>query len=184
MKIITSIVCMFCIVSFLGSQLSSQTKPKFASPILLTSAGQSADVTLAGMLCKKVSIQAKSVPMAKIADLDGIKTVVLVAGFSSKGLGADGISREQEIARIKDLITAAKEKKIPIVMMHIGGKPRRGSQSDEFNKIAAEAANYMLVVKQGDEDHFFSTIATKGKVPIDLIDKIAEATKPLGEIFK
>ncbi len=173
----------FCI--FLVSlPLLSQTKPKFSQPILLTSAGQSADVTLAGMLCKKLSLNSKTVTMAKASDLDGMKTLVIVAGFSSKGLGAAGISREQELSRIKELIASAKEKKIPVMMMHIGGKPRRGTQSDDFNKIAGESSAYMLVVKQGDEDQFFSNMASKNKTPIDLIEKIAEAVKPLGEIFK
>jgi hypothetical protein len=151
--------------------------------VLITSAGQSADVTIAGMLFKKANIQAKALPLAKTTDLDGLKTLVVVAGFSSKGLGAAGISREQEMSRVQSLLQAAKEKKLKIMLLHIGGKARRGNQSDDFNKIAAEASSYLLVVKQGDEDQFFSKIAAEKKSPIDLVDKIADAVKPVATAF-
>jgi hypothetical protein len=161
----------------------SQPKAKFEQPVLLTSAGQSADVTIAGMLFKKANIQAKSLPLAKTTDLEGVKTLVVVAGFSSKGMGAAGISREQELTRVKSLLAAAQEKKLKVVTLHLGGKARRGNQSDDFNKMAAEASSYLLVVKQGDEDQFFSKIASEKKIPFDLVDKIADAVHPIGNVF-
>jgi hypothetical protein len=163
---------------------SAASNEKYEQPILVTSAGQSADVTLVNMLCKKLSLNAKAVNMAKTSDLGGMKTLVIVAGFSSKGLGAAGISRDQELTRVKELIVSAKEKKIKIVMMHIGGKPRRGNQSDDFNKIASESASHMIVVKQGNEDQFFSKIADANKIAIDLVEKISETSQPLSALFK
>jgi hypothetical protein len=170
-------------IALLPGAALSQPKGKFEQPVLITSAGQSADVTIAGMLFKKANIQAKALPLARITDLDGVKTLVVVAGFSSKGLGAAGISREQELTRVKSLLAAAQEKKLKVVMLHIGGKARRGNQSDDFNKMAAEASSYLLVVKQGDEDQFFSKIAAENKIPISLVDKIADAVQPVGSIF-
>jgi hypothetical protein len=180
--VLLSILAVFIIGLFQGIALS-QPKEKFEQPVLITSAGQSADVTIAGMLFKKANIQAKALPLAKTTDLDGLKTLVVVAGFSSKGLGAAGISREQEMSRVQSLLQAAKEKKLKIMLLHIGGKARRGNQSDDFNKIAAEASSYLLVVKQGDEDQFFSKIAAEKKSPIDLVDKIADAVKPVATAF-
>jgi len=181
-NVLLSILAVFTIALLPGFALS-QPKGKFEQPVLITSAGQSADVTIAGMLFKKANIQAKALPLAKTADLDGVKTLVVVAGFSSKGLGAAGISREQELARVKSLLAAAQEKKLKVVMLHLGGKARRGNQSDDFNKMAAEASRYLLVVKQGNEDQFFSKIAAEKKIPIELVDKIADAVQPVGNIF-
>lgn len=175
------IITILNIFALLG--LYSQSSVVFEKPVLITSAGQSADITLASMLCKKINLEHKAISTAKESDLSGIKTLIIVAGFSSKGLGAAGVSREDELKRIKSLISAAKDKKINIVMMHLGGKPRRGNQSDEFNKLAAEAANYMIVVKQGDDDGFFSKIAENKKIKIDLIEKIADGVNPLKSIF-
>jgi len=184
MNIIMRTLRIYLAALLLASTLFGQSKARFEQPILITSAGQSADVTLVSMLCKKLSLKAKAIPMAKISDLADAKTLVIVAGFSSKGLGAAGISREQELDRVKDIIEAAKKQKTPILMMHIGGKPRRGTQSDEFNQIAAQAADRMLVVKQGDEDKFFSDIAAKNKTSIDIIEKIVDAQKPLADYFQ
>jgi len=164
--------------------LFPQSKPKFDQPVLITSAGQSADVTIAGMIFKRANVQAKAIPLAKAADLEGVKTLVVVAGFSSKGLGAAGISREQELARVQSILQEAREKKLKIMTLHIGGKARRGNQSDDFNKMAAEVASYLLVVKQGNEDQFFSKIAAEKKIPIDLVDKIVDAVQPVAKAFE
>lgn len=157
--------------------------PKYQQPILISSAGQSADVILAGMLFKKLNLDYKTVNLAKESDLEGIKTLVIVPGFSSKGLGAAGISREDEMERVVELINSAKEKGIRIVTLHIGGNARRGNQSDDFNKFVTESSSYMIVVSQGDEDKFFSNISAKTNIPIKLVDKIVDATEPINELF-
>lgn len=167
-----------------GTLLFSQSNMKFEQPVLITSAGQSADVTIAGTLFKKANVQAKAMPLAKTSDLEGIKTLVVVAGYSSKGLGSAGISREQELARVQSLLQAAREKKIAIFTLHIGGKARRGNQSDDFNKMASVVASYLLVVKQGNEDQFFSKIAAEKKIAIDLVDKIADAVQRVAKAFE
>ncbi len=156
----------------------------FQSPILITSAGQSADVTLAGSLCKKAGLEAKVIPAASVADLKGFKTLMIVAGFSSKGLGAAGTSRDQEMERVKAIVAASQAAKLPIITLHIGGKARRGTQSDDFNKFAAEAARQLIVVKQGNEDGFFTKIAANRKVKIEVVDKIAGVIEPLAAAFK
>jgi hypothetical protein len=165
------------------SSLRSQEKPKFERPILVTSAGQSADVTMASTLLKRADIEATVTPLAEADDLKGIRTLIVVAGFSSKGLGAAGISRDDEMARITALLTAAQKEKIPVLTMHLGGAARRGSQSDDFNLVAAEAASRLIVVKGGDEDQFFSSLAATKKIPIDLVEKIAGALGPLQSVF-
>jgi len=122
-------------------------------------------------------------PMASAKDLKDAKTLIIVAGFSSKGLGAAGVSREEEMERVTNVIAAARKQKMPILMMHIGGTARRGGQSDDFNTAAAEAADCMIVVKQGDEDGLFSTIASTQKIPIYLVEKMSAAVAPLKELF-
>lgn len=182
--IILKFAAAFFFLSAASPLLFAQPKVKFEQPVLITSAGQSADVTIAGMIFKRANVQAKSISLAKASDLDGMKTLVMVAGFSSKGLGAAGISREQEIARVQSILKTSKEKKLRIITLHIGGKARRGNQSDDFNKMTAEASSYLLVVKQGDEDQFFSKIAAEKKIALDLVDKIADAVQPVAKAFE
>ena len=157
---------------------------KYEQPILITSAGQSADVKLVKLLAKKQELNAETKLMADVSDLEGIKTLIIVPGFSSKGLGAAGISQEDEMNRVKTLVNAANGKNIPIVMMHIGGKARRGGQSDGFCQLIAENSKAMIVVAQGNEDDFFTKISKEKGIPMESVEKISFAAEPMGKLFK
>ncbi len=183
MRNISKIFLLSLIIIF-ASKLNAQEEIKFEQPILISSAGQSADVKLAGLLLKKQKLDSKTVTLAKPGDLEGVKTLILVPGFSSKGLGAAGISADEENDRIVKLIDAAKEKNIPIVLLHIGGKARRKGQSDKFIQTSADAAKYMIVVEQGNEDNLFTELSKSLKIPLVLVEKIPSAAEPLGKIFK
>lgn len=163
---------------------AAQDNPKFEQPVLISSAGQSADVKLAGLLLKREKVESVTALIAKPADLEGKKTLILVPGFSSKGLGAAGISAEEELERVKGIIEKANEGNVPIILLHIGGNARRKGQSDQFIKLVAESAKYMIVVKQADEDNFFSDLKASLNIPLVLVDKIPSAAEPLGKLFK
>ncbi len=186
MKTTATILGILILALCLSASVSAQetVKAAFEQPILISSAGQSADVKLVGMLAKRQKLETKVVTMATASDLEGVKTLVIVPGFSSKGLGAAGVSQKEEMDRVTLLVNAANEQGIPIVTVHVGGKARRGGQSDGFNQLAAESCKSMIVVQQGDEDKFFSTLATEKKIPITIVEKIAMAGKPLGELFQ
>lgn len=156
---------------------------KYDQPVLISSAGQSADVKLVQMLAQRQKLDARTVPMATSADLEGIKTLIIVPGFSSKGLGAAGVSQQQEMDRVKALVNAANTINIPIIMVHVGGNARRQGQSDAFNKFIAENSKYMIVVRQGDEDGFFSDISKAKGLPLMLVDKISDTATPIGNLF-
>ena len=183
MKRYLQVILIILFASFITKSFA-QDKRKFELPVLVSSAGQSADVKLAGLLFKRLKIEAKTVNMAKAEDLKGVKTLVVVPGFSSKGLGAAGISADDEMQRVKSLMAEAKKMKIPVVMLHIGGKARRKGQSDNFIKAVSEITKYMIVVKQGNEDNFFTDMSKKLNVPLVLVDKIPDAEGPLGQLFK
>jgi hypothetical protein len=183
MKQLMRLVFLVALLGCCAPMIAAEGDITLEAPVLVSSAGQSADVSMAELLCKKAGVEATVLPMAGVADLKGVKTLIIVAGFSSKGLGAAGVSREEEMERVTKLVAAAGKGGIPILMMHVGGTARRGGQSDDFNKAAAEAADCMIVVKKGDEDGLFSTIAEKRKVPIYLVDKMSGAVAPLKELF-
>jgi len=156
----------------------------FQQPVLISSAGQSADVKLVKLLASRENLDAVTVPLAAADDLKGVGTMLLVPGFSSKGLGAAGISQEEEMDRVRALVKASAGEKIPIILVHVGGNARRKGQSDAFNELVARNSAHMIVVSQGDEDHFFSDIASEENIPLDLVENIAAAATPLGALFK
>jgi hypothetical protein len=152
-------------------------------PMLITAAGQSQDVTMVKILAQKADLKFTFEKLAKPELLKDHATLVLVTGGSTKGLGAANIDKDQELARVNSLIKAARETKKNIITMHVGGPSRRGKLSDEFNKLTAESADCLIIVKNGNEDQMFSKIAEKKKIPIYLIDKIIEAGDILKQIF-
>jgi len=153
-------------------------------PVLITSAGQSADVLMVKILAQKAGLAFTFDKLATPEKLKDHNTLILVGGGSTKGLGAAKIDKQQELDRVQQLIAAAKKTNISIVTMHMGGKARRGKLSDEFNFLAAKAADCLIVVKSGDEDQFFSKTASDKKIKIHLIDKIMDAKEKLTEIFQ
>jgi hypothetical protein len=152
-------------------------------PILLTAAGQGPDLTMIKILAQKNNLKFTFDKLARPDMLKDHATLLLVAGSSTKGLGAANIDKDQELKRVQSLINAAKESKMPIVTMHVGGPSRRGKLSDDFNTIAAENADCLIIVKSGNDDGFFSKIAATKKIPIFLIDKIVDAGEIMKQIF-
>ncbi len=157
--------------------------PIFEQPVLITSAGQSVDVKLAGVLATRQKIEHEIKADAKASDLGEFKTLLVVPGYSSKGLGAAGISRDNEMKRVESLLAAAAEAGMPVLTLHLGGKARRGVQSDDFCRIAAENSTLAIVVAQGDEDGFFSDICEEKEIPLKIVKAMAGAMDPLGKAF-
>ncbi|MDP8228688.1 MAG: DUF6305 family protein, partial [Candidatus Electryoneaceae bacterium] len=63
----------------------------YGQPILLTPAGQSAEGFMIRTMCMRLGIDVRYQPQATPDSLGDAKTLLLVAGGSSKGLGAAAI---------------------------------------------------------------------------------------------
>jgi hypothetical protein len=167
----------------LGASLSAQSPAVFEQPILITSAGQSADGQLAAVLAKKAELKADLVKMAAAKDLAGHKTLVLVLGASMKGLGAAGLDTAKEKDRIKGLLAAAKAQGIPVLCLHLGGEARRGELTDAMVAEYLPSAKMAIVVKSGDKDGLFTRIAKDKGVSLIEVDKTLDAVPPLKAAF-
>ena len=151
--------------------------------MLITSIGQSADVSMLDALMKKAGADYTFNATASAEDAAGYKTIILASGASSKGLGAAGISQEDELARAEAIVKTAKDNGITVIAAHLGGAARRGALSDQFNDMALSCASYVLVVEEGNDDGKFTDAATDAGIPITLLYTIADALTPLQEIF-
>ena len=157
-------------------------KEAFAeSPILLTSGGQSADYQMIGTVMGKLGMDYTVNNLATSADLGDAKTLVVVAGGSSKGLGAAGIDADGELARRTELLDGAKDKGLS---MHTGGEARRGDLSDKFIAPCFEKADYAIVVAAGDSDGLMSGLCAENGIPMDSINSISDVTTVLPAAFK
>ena len=143
---------------------------EFEAPVLVTSFGQSTDGSMIEQVMKRLKTVSYSYnPTATGADLDGVKTVVIAVGNSTKGLGAAGISQEQETARAKEFMAAVEKKGVKVILCHIGGATRRGSLSDAFADMVLPLSSYMVVKEDGNEDSKFTSYASAHSIPIPLV---------------
>ena len=156
---------------------------KFDHPILITSAGQSAEVQLASVLSKRAGFDATLIKTAIPSDLKDTKTLVLVLGASLKGLGAAGIDAVEEKARVKRLVEASKNLAINILCLHLGGEARRGQLTDQLIEEFLPYSQMAIIVKTGNKDGLFTSICTKHGIPLIEVERTVDALAPFKSAF-
>ena len=157
---------------------------KFQGPVLVTSFGQSTVGSMIEQVMKRLKTVAYTYnPTATSADLGGVKTVVIAVGNSTKRLGAAGISQDQETARAKEFMDAAKKAGVKVICCHIGGATRRGALSDAFADMVLPLSSYILVKEDGNEDGKFTSFAAANNIPITLVYGSKDTVDAFKQIF-
>lgn len=153
-------------------------------PILITSFGQSADSIMVKTIFDKAGITYDHDASIDSGSISEYKTIVLVPGASTKGLGAAGIEPEEEIERIKEINDAIDGGKVTVIVAHIGGSNRRGELSDQMIDISLEKADAIIIVESGDEDGKFSTYAKDNSIQLESAATILDTIPLFEDIFK
>jgi hypothetical protein len=181
MTCVTIFISVVTLFSF--AEKTEESLPRFEQPALFTSAGQSADVQIGGVLAKRAGLMATLSKNATYQELGDKKTLVLVIGVSMKGLGAAGLDLDQEKTRVRGLIEEAQRKGIPLLCFHLGGEARRGELSDQMIEACLPYAQMAIVVKSGNKDGLFTQICTQKNIPLQEVDRAADVQKSLTELF-
>ena len=150
---------------------------KGRQPLLITNAGQGPGAKMSRLLVQRTGAVADFDYLAEPqpADLKAkpYKTLMVVLGSTAKGLGASGITIDQEIDRLNAMIAEAKKLKLQIVGVLLEGKTRRGKPGGADERCIdaiAPFADYLVVKKDGNEDGRFDAIAKKSGAPLTFID--------------
>jgi hypothetical protein len=160
---------------------------KGQAPLLITNAGQGPGAKMARLLVQRsgavTDFDYNAEP--KPADLQKrpYKTVMVVLGSTAKGLGASGITIDQEIERLNGMIAEARKLKLQVVCVLLEGKARRGKPGGADERCIdaiAPFAQYLVVKKDGNADGRFDAVAKKSGAPLTLIDDAMD----LGEVVK
>jgi len=161
----------------LHAAVSGAKPPKGALPLLITNAGQGPGAKMSRLLVQRTGVVTDFDYNAepKVADLQkkSYKTMFVVLGSTAKGLGASGVTIDQEIERLNAMIAEAKKQKMQIVAILLEGKARRGKPGGADERCIdaiAPFAQYLVVKKDGNEDGRFDAIAKKTGAPLTLID--------------
>jgi hypothetical protein len=179
---------------FSDNQTVAQTA---GEPVLLTSCGQSPGPVRLKIFLQKLNIafdynlQAKADDLiAKKKEGKPYKSVIIVTCASLKGMGAAGVSMDDEITRTKALIAEAKKQGIKIIGSHIEGMARRsqgasaGDNTDEMSIDAVcNVCDLMIVKKEGDSDGRFTALSKGKNIPLILFEMNTEINDVLKKIY-
>lgn len=208
------VVIVFCISL---SVLNAQETPKAQYPILTTSAGQSTDVETLNIIADEAGIGYDycDVPTVEILS-DGVgmggresadtgfhveihtdlikypegtpyKTIMFAIGASLKGMGASGLTIEDEEKRLKEVIDHCKANKIIIVAVHIGGVSKRGAPGGDNERMidaVAPFADYIIVAKDSNKDGRFTKIAKEKNIPLTEVEYALGVVDIMKQMFE
>jgi hypothetical protein len=157
--------------------------PKAQLPGVITSLGQSPDGYTVSTLAKRSKIPLDYSSLLAPKDVAKYKTVLIAVGASLKGFGSAGVNLDTEMARGKELIKIAKEKKIFTVVVHTGGEGRRESMSNMLLDAVAGQADCLIVLETGNADGYFTKISNDKKIPLILVKNVLDVQNVLKEMF-
>lgn len=214
-KIIISLFCSLFLFATV-SGLAETDIPKANLPVLTTSAGQSADVETLNVICEEAGVNYDycDVPTAELvqagvglADKESgpgfhverntdlatypkgtpYETIIFAIGASLKGMGASGLTVDDEVNRLKKIIAYCKEKNIFIIAVHAAGTSGRGAPgSDNERMIDAVApfADYIIVVADSNKDGRFTAIAQDKGIPLSEVEYALEIVDIFKQVFE
>lgn len=170
-----------------GAAVSGAAPVKGQAPLLITNAGQGPGAKMSRLLVQRAGVVSdfdySAEPQPADLKAKPYKTMMVVIGSTAKGLGASGITIEQELERLAATMAEAKRLKIQIVAVLLEGKARRGKPGGADERCIdaiAPLANYLVVKKDGNEDGRFDLIAKKSGAPLTIIDDAVD----FGEVVK
>jgi len=155
------------------------TSASMAADIVLTPFGQSPDAMMVRVVLKKLGVDGRLEKTLQVDGLQDEKVLITVVAGSSKGLGEAGIDKDAEIERLKALTTAAKAKGMKVLVMHIGGKGRRGTLTDIFIVEAVPMADKLIVVEGGNYDDLFTGLVEGTDLQVIPAPSVRGTTEPL-----
>jgi len=188
------VLCLFLISCFsvnVIASISGAEPPKANQPLLITNAGQGPG----GKMARLLVIRSKVVedwtynaePLEKDLNEKPYKTLLVVIGSSAKGLGASGITVDDEIARLDRMIKEAKRLGIQIIAAQIEGKARRdnvGGPNERSIDAIAPFADHIIVKKDANTDGRFTKIAQEKEIPLTIIDETIDFMKIVEKMYQ
>jgi len=202
-KLLSACIIIFILLTLSASAFTSDTEgPKADLPVLIASCGQSPGPALLKVIFMRLKLEhePKAYTISTLATAEELiqmqeagtpyKTLIIVMGASLKGMGAAGISIEDELERTTNLIKEAQNLGITLIGAHIEGMKRRaqgastGDNTDELSiDTVAPNVDFLIINKDGDSDGRFTTIAQEKNLPIVFVEKNLELMEEIKKIF-
>jgi hypothetical protein len=114
------------------------------------------------------------------------QTVIFAIGASLKGMGASGLTVDDEVTRLEKVVGHCKRNGILVIAIHVGGVSRRGAPGSDNERMidaVAPQADYLIVTKDSNQDGRFSRIAEERGIPLTEVDFALNLVDVLKEVF-
>jgi Domain of unknown function (DUF6305) len=184
-------------------------------PVLTTSAGQSADVNTLNILMEEAALLYDycDVPSLELVEagvgLGGAEagagfhvelytdleaypegtayaTVAIAIGASLKGMGASGLTVDDEVNRVSEIIAYCQENEIAIIGLHLGGESARGAAGGDNETMIDAVAPFvdvLIVTADGNKDGRFTAIAEETGAVLYEVENALAAIDVLQALF-
>lgn len=193
LALIVAVLLVSMLPSFVLAEVSGDEPLKFETPFMITNAGQGPGGKMGRLLIKQANtleidkdFYYVDVPYAKDVTELPYKAIVIVIGSTDKGLGATGITIDEEIDRVNEVMKAAKENNIPVIAVLLE-KDKRSDIPTNANERCIDAvcplSSMMVVIKDGNADGRFDKIKEEHNIPLVLIDSAMDFMNLSKEIF-
>lgn len=184
MKKILSFVLMMCVLMtipmFAFAAVSGDEPLTIGTPFMITNAGQGPGgkmgrllVSRAGTLTEDEDFYYVDVPYAADVDARDYSAIVIVIGSTDKGLGATGITIDQEIARVDEVVARANEKGIPVIAVMLE-KDKRSDVKTNSNERCIDAvcphASWTIVTADVNTDGRYDAFKAENGTPLTILD--------------
>lgn len=159
-------------------------RPIAKESVLITSAGQSTDACIVAEIANELMIHNFFRPQAGPSDLHDINSLAVVVGYSSIGMKSSSISLDEEKARLVRLLEKAKKGNLIVLVLFIGGKHRRGPETDELLELVSAKGDYLIGVREANYDNFLVDLAKKHALTLTLVKDINDIREPFASAFR
>lgn len=197
--LVIAILLMLCVVPQLFAVVSGDPLKTYDTPFLLTSGGQGAGSKMLRLLInqtKKLSygedadffLEDETPERYGYIDSGKYKALFIVISVTEKGLGASGITIEDEINFLKEVIKKAQAQKMPIVAVSIEADARAPKIPTNGNEriidLVCPVSDWMIVLKANNADNRFTKFKEQYGIPLTIVDSAMDLIGQLPAIFK
>lgn len=159
-------------------------RPIGDEPLLITSAGQSTDIYVMKDIANKLMIDNYFIPMATEDQIDEIKSVVIVVGYSEIGIRLNDIDLEKEKRRVKSLLEAVDTRSLSIITIYLRGSQMLNEANQQLLKITTEYSDYLIVAEDSNNAGYFIELAENKGIPVTIVNNVNEISEPFVSVFR
>ena len=199
------LVALLCGMTTAFAAYSGDPIIQYNTPVLITNAGQGPGGKMARLLMTQTgtitlgdytqgtegdfyysSEPGRDMAMAEELQRSEYSCLIVVMGSTDKGLGASGISIDDEIARLEEMVATAEEIELPIIAVLLE-KDKRSDISTNANERCIDTicphADWMIVVADGNTDGRFDALKEEYGIPLTILDTSMDFTALAKEAF-